>query len=123
MMKAFLVVLASVGMLRSEAAAQQRGKTEPGNSAALKRSINLDKGMTATAAEQAYATARLEEIDRIVLKAVPEFAHLSYPMFTQLHGFYASAPKSNTILEYQYVLFADLGPGNYCSIFTAAINQ
>jgi hypothetical protein len=123
MMKAFLVVLASVGMLRSEAAAQQRGKTEPGNSAALKRSINLDKGMTATAAEKAYATARLEEIDRIVLKAVPEFAHLSYPMFTQLHGFYASAPKSNTILEYQYVLFADLGPGNYCSIFTAAINQ
>ena len=103
--------------------AQQRGKIEPGNTSALKRSINLDKGMTATAAEKAYATARLDEIDRIVLKAVPEFPHLGYRMFTQLDGFHASAPKSNTILQYDYTLFADLGSGRYCSIFTASINH
>jgi hypothetical protein len=44
-------------------------------------------------------------------------------MFTQLDGFFASAPKSNTILQYDYILFADLGSGRYCSIFTASINH
>ena len=99
------------------------GKIEPVGASGLKRTVGFDRGVTGTAAEKAYALARLEEIDRIVFKAVPEIAHLSYPTFTQLHGFYASAPKSNTILEYQYVLFADLGPGRACSIFTASINQ
>ena len=79
--------------------------------------------MTATAAEKTYATARLDDIERIVLKAVPEFGHLSYPTFTQFDGFHASAPKSNTILQYDYILFADLGSGRYCSIFTASINH
>jgi len=103
--------------------AQQQGKIEPGNPSALKRSVNLDNAISATAAEKAYAAARLDDIDRIVLNAVPEIARLSYPTFTQLRGFFASAPKSNTILQYQYVLFADLGPRGFCSIFTAAINQ
>jgi hypothetical protein len=99
------------------------GKIEPTGPSGLKRTINFDKAMAASAAEKSYAAARLDEIDRIVFKAVPEMAHLSFPTFTQLHGFYASAPKANTILEYRYVLFADLGAGRYCSIFTAAINQ
>ena len=99
------------------------GKIEPIGPSGLKRSINLDNGITATAAEKTYAAARLDDIDRIVVKAVPEMAHLSYPTFTQLRGFFASAPKANTILQYQYVLFADLGAGRFCSIFTAAINQ
>jgi hypothetical protein len=103
--------------------AQQRGKIEPIGPSGLKRNIHLDKAITATAAEKAYATARLDDIDRIVFKAVPEMAHLSFPTFTQLDGFFASAPKANTILQYQYVLFADLGPRGFCSIFTAAINQ
>lgn len=103
--------------------AQQRGKIEPGKSSGLTRRINLDKGMTSTAAEKIYASARLDDIERIVLKAVPEFGHLSYPTFTQFDGFHASAPKSNTILQYDYTLFADLGSGRYCSIFTASINH
>ncbi len=103
--------------------AQQRGKIEPSNTPGLTRRINLDKGITATSVEKGYATARLDEIERIVLKAVPEFGHLSYPIFTQLDGFHASAPKSNTILQYDYTVFADLGSGRYCSIFTASINH
>jgi hypothetical protein len=104
--------------------ANENGKIDPGSSSPLRRMINLDKGITATAAEKAYAIGRLDEIERIVLKAVPEFAHLSSPVFTQLHGFYASTPKSNTIIEYQYVLFAESGTiRGACSIFTASINK
>src|SRR5215208_6630445 len=127
----FLMVLLGAAFVTSAAAAQasgkidpkERGKIQPGNPSALERRIHFDKAMTATAAEKAYAMARLEDIDRIVLKAVPEMAHLSFPTFTQFDGFFASAPKSNTILEYQYILFADLGPRGFCSIFTAEINQ
>jgi hypothetical protein len=112
----FLVALAGAACVNSAAAAQatgkidpkqrakiqpsdaqQRGKIEPGNPSGLTRRVNLAKGMTATAAEKIYATARLDDIERIVLKAVPEFG-LSYPTFTQFDGFHASAPKSNTIL-------------------------
>ena len=138
----FLLALAGVACVSSAAAAQasgkidpkqrakiqpsdaqQRGKIEPGNPSGLTRRINLDKGMTATTAEKTFATARLDDIERIVLKAVPEFGHLSYPTFTQFDGFHASAPRSNTILQYDYTLFADLGSGRYCSIFTASINH
>ena len=119
----FLLALAGAACVSSAAAAQASGEIEPGNPSGLTRRINLDKGMTATAAEKTYATARLDDIERIVLKAVPEFGHLSYPIFTQFDGFHASAPKSNTILQYDYTLFADLGSGRYCSIFTASINH
>jgi hypothetical protein len=102
---------------------QQRGKIEPVGPSGLKRTVGFDRAITGTATEKAYALARLDEIDRIIVKAVPEIGHLSYPMFTQLSGFFGSAPKSNTILQYDYVLFADLGQRRYCSIFTASINH
>src|SRR6476646_10664234 len=41
------------------------GKIEPIGPSGLKRSINLDNGITATAAEKTYAAARLDDIDRI----------------------------------------------------------
>jgi hypothetical protein len=103
--------------------ARESGKIEPVSPAGIKRTVLFDKAITATAAERAYALARLDDIERIVAKAVPEFAHLGYPMFTQLHGFFASAPKSNTILQYDYILFADLGSRGFCSIFTASVNH
>jgi hypothetical protein len=121
--RTFLAALASAVCTTPTAAAQQRGKIEAVNPSGLRRQENLDGGISASSAEKAYAKARLEDIERIVLKAVPEFGHLSYPMFTQISGFHASAPKSNTILQYQYSLVADLGSMGYCPIFTATINQ
>jgi hypothetical protein len=103
--------------------AKESCKFEPVSASPLKRTVGFDRGVSGTAAEKAYALARLDEIDRIVLTAVPEFPRLGYPMFTQLSGFFVSAPKPNTILQYDYVLFADLGSQRYCSIFTASINH
>jgi hypothetical protein len=103
-------------------AAKLDGKHEPDDRSGLGRRSNLDGGIAATSAEKAYAAARMDEIDRLVLKAVPEIGRLSYPMATQIKGFYGSAPKANTILQYQYILFADLGTRGLCSIFTANIN-
>jgi hypothetical protein len=103
--------------------AKLSGKHDPIDESGLTRKLSFDRGMTATAAEKAYATARLDEIDRIVLEAVPEIGHLSYPMSAHRSGFFASAPKSSTILQYDYELVADLGHGNYCAIFTASINH
>jgi hypothetical protein len=113
----YIGALVAIACAASGSAAQERSKIESGNPA-LKRTIDFDGGMTATAAEKAYAIARLDEIDRIVMKAVPEFAHLSYPVLAQFGGFFASAPKSTTILQYDYYLVAA-----GCGIFTASVNH
>ena len=121
MKRTFLLALVGAACVTSVAAAQARGKSEPGSKAW--RNIDLGGGIPpATAAEKAYATARLEEIDRIVLKAVPEFGHLGYPTWSHFGGFYAADPKSNSILEYRYDIAADLGGRGYCGIFQIQIN-
>ena len=101
--------------------AKQSGKIQPGSKPW--RTIDLSGGVPTTAAEKAYATARLDEIDRIVLEAVPEFGHLSYPTWSHFRGFFAADPKSNTILEYRYQIVADLGGRGYCGIFEIQINS
>jgi hypothetical protein len=116
-----LAALASAVCTASTAAAQDRGKTEPGSKPW--RTIDLGGGIRATAAEKAYATARLDEIDRIVLKAVPEFGHLGYPTWSHFSGFYAGDPKSNSILEYRYDIATDLGGRGFCGIFQIQINS
>lgn len=128
MMRTTLVIaIASAACVTSVAAAQRGSKVvpsskiEPGSK--LWRNIDLGRGIAATAAEKAYATARLDEIDRIVLKAVPEFRHLSYPTWSHSRGFFGSDPKSNTILEYRYQIAADLGARGYCGIFEIQINS
>src|SRR5678816_2485056 len=100
MMKtAFLLVLVGA-CVTSAAAAQERGKIQPGNArgkiepvnaSGLTRKVNLDRMISASAADKAYAMARLEEIDRIVLKAVPEFGRLKYPMSAQFSGCIATS--------------------------------
>lgn len=99
---------------------RQQGKVEPSGLRA--RHGTLDGGLPVTAAERTYALARLNEIERIVLTAAPEFGHLKTPMFAQISGF-AGIPKPNTIRNYRYSLFADLGPGVYCEVFYAFINE
>jgi len=126
----FLVALVGAACVTSIAAAQssekidakQRGKIDPDASGFVRKS-NFDRAITASTADKAYAAARLEEIHRIVLKAVPEIGRLKYPMSVHFSGFFASAPKPTTILQYDYELVADLGSGRLCSIFTASINH
>ena len=96
------------------------GKIEP--SGLRQRRVSLDGGLPVTAAERAYALARLNEIEGIVLRAAPEFGHLKYPMFAQMTGF-SGIPKPNTIRNYRYSLVADLGFGVYCEVFYAHINE
>jgi hypothetical protein len=100
--------------------AQLAGKVEPSGLRA--RRGNLSGGLAVTAAERAYALGRLNEIERIVLKAAPELGHIKTPMFAQISGF-SGIPKPNTIRNYRYSLFADLGPGGYCNVFYAYINE
>jgi hypothetical protein len=119
-----LAALASLACIGSAAAAQQRGKIEPAEPSGLVRRVNLDANFSVSAADKAYAMARLETIERIVLKAVPEIGHLEHRTFGDFTGFYASAPKPNTILEYRYGLYADLGAARgYCEIFSVHINE
>ena len=96
------------------------GKVEPSGLRARRGSI--DGGLSVTAAERAYALGRLNEIERIVLKAAPDFGHIKTPMFAQISGF-SGIPKPNTIRNYRYSLFAELGPGVYCEVFYAFINE
>ena len=103
--------------------AQQRGKIEPVNASGLTRKVNLDRMISASAADKAYAMTRLEEIDRIVLKAVPEFGRLKYPVSAHFSGFFASNPTSTTILNYAYSVVADLGPRGLCEVFAVQINE
>lgn len=120
----FLVALVGAACVTSAAAAQQRDKIEPSNPSGLgKRGVNLDGGIRVSAADKAYAMARLENISRIVLEAVPELGHLEYPIFEHFNGFFVSAPKPNTVVEYKYSLVADLGGRGLCNIFEAIINQ
>ena len=102
--------------------AKLSGKIEPSGLRA--RHGNLDGGYAATvsAADRAYAKARLDEIERIVLKAAPEFGHIKTPMFAQVAGLSGIA-KPNTILNYRYSLFADLGSAGFCEVFYAYINE
>jgi hypothetical protein len=124
----FLSTLVSAACVTTTAAAQsgatgaqQRGKLEP--SGLVERRVHLDKFATISAAERAYAVARLDEIERIILKAVPEFGHLKYPIFADVQGFFAVPPKPTNILQYSYGLFADLGPRGYCDLVTVTINK
>src|SRR5690242_12781569 len=57
------------------------------------------EGLNATAAEKAYAIAKLDAIERILLK-VPEIANPDFRIWSHYRGFFASAPKPNTILQY-----------------------
>ena len=113
-------VAGAQGRDTARGSAKVQPKAEPGPRGW--RNVKLDGGIGATAAERAYATARLEEIDRIVLKAAPDFGHLSYPTWSHFGGFFAANPKPNTILEYRYQIAADLGPRGYCGIFEIQIN-
>jgi hypothetical protein len=99
---------------------QQSGKSESGPRGW--RNVKLDGGIPTNAAEKASAAARLDEIDRIVLTAAPEFGHLSYPTWSYSGGFSAVDAKANTILEYRYQIAADLGGRGLCVIFEVQIN-
>jgi len=101
--------------------AQQSGKHEP--SGLGKRIVRLDMFATVSAADKAYAVARLDEFERIVLKAVPEFGHLKYPIWATVSGFAESPPRPNGILEYRYGLVADLGLRGHCDILDVKFNQ
>jgi len=119
----FLFAFVGAAYVTSGAGAQERGKIEPGQPSGLVRKVNLDRMISASATDKAYAMARLEDIDRIVQRAVPELGRLKYPMSTQFSGFFASAPKSNTILNYGYSLVADLGTRGLCEVFSVQINE
>ena len=106
---------------RGTSDAQKSGKVEP--SGLRERRVHLDKFATVTAAERAYAVARLDEIERIVLEAVPEFEHLKFPIFAEISGFFAVPPRPTGILQYQYGLFVDLGGRGYCDLLTVTINK
>jgi hypothetical protein len=118
-----LTVIASLACIAAAGEAQQRGKTEPTERSGLARRVNLNANFNVSAADKAYAMARLDEIERIVLKAVPEMGRLEYRTFADFTGFSASAPKPNTILEYRYSLTADLGARGLCEIFSVHINE
>ena len=88
------------------------------------RKVTME-GLNATAAEKAYAVARLEEIERIVLE-VPEIAHPDFRIRSVFRGFFARAPKPGTILEYHLQLFVPTSReamANECMIFEAIVNQ
>ena len=118
-----LAALAVFAGAASVASAQERGKHEPGASSGLVRKTNLSRMINLSAADQAYATARLEEIARIVSRAVPEFGHLKHSMSEHFSGFFASNPKANTIVQYEYGLVADLGGRGLCEVFFVHINE
>lgn len=116
--------VASMAAAQRGTTAQTNAKHEPVTSTGFgERRVHLDKFVTVTAAERAYAVARLDEIERIILKAVPEFGHLKYPIFAEVQGFSPGVPKPNSILQYQYNLFVDLGPRSYCDLFAVTINK
>lgn len=123
MMRAFRLALVGAVCVTSAAAAQQRGRVQQAERSGLVRKSNLDRMIRASATDKAYAMARLEEVGRIVLEAVPEIGHLAYPISEHFSGFFASAPKPNTILQYDYSIVADLGDGNLCEIFAVHINE
>lgn len=118
----FISSCLGVASLASVAGAQ-RADRPASTASGLKGNVNLEANFRLSAAAKAYAMARLEDISRIVLEAAPEIVHLKYPVYEQGAGFYASAPKANTILEYKYNLVADLGPRGLCVILEAIINQ
>ena len=102
------------------AAAQRTEATTETGPGWHKRAGTL-QGLNATAAEKAYALARIDEIERILLK-VPEFAHPDFPLYSGIQGFYASAPKANTILNYRYVVWVP-PKSRSCTILTIDVNQ
>ena len=111
------VIAALLTVACAAAAAPQRAKVEPSGS--LARHGNLDGGYASTvsAADKAYAMGRLSEIERIVLKAAPEFGHLK--MFTEISGL-SGIGKPNTILNYRYNLVAEEAA---CVVFYVSINE
>src|SRR5689334_20025522 len=129
--RTFVFALVAIACASSIAAAQSgttgaklSGKHEPANSPGLgERRVHLDKFVTVTATERAFAVAQLDEIERIILKVAPEFGHLKYPIFAEVQAFSPGVPKANAILQYQYNLFADLGPRGYCDLLTVTINK
>ena len=113
----------AISVARAQAgsdAPRQRGKIEPSGLQA--RHVSL-KGIPVTAPERAFALAQVNEIERIVLEAAPDFGHIKTRMFAQISGFGADNPKPNTILNYRYGLFADLGSAGFCEVFYAYINE
>ena len=123
MMRTIFVTSCLGAACLASVAGAQRGDLPTSTASGLLRKVNLDGGISVSAADKAYAMARLENIEHIVLKAVPEFGHLKYPMSAHFSGFSASAPKSNTILEYRYGIVADLGPMGLCEVFAVHINE
>lgn len=129
--RTFVLTLVALGGANSIAVAQRgttdgklSGKHEPINASGLgERRVHLDKFVTVTTAERAFAVAQLDEIERIILRAAPEFGHLKYPIFAEVQGFSPGVPKPNAILQYQYSLFADLGPRGNCDLLTVTINK
>lgn len=86
--------------------------------------VRLD-GMNATAAEKAYARAKLEEIERIIVQ-VPEIGNPEFRIREDFSGFYASAPKPNTILQYQLQVVVGTSQeamSSLCVIFEAVVNK
>ena len=111
------VIAALLTVACAATAAPQRAKVEPSGS--LARHGNLDGGYASTvsAADKAYAMGRLNEIERIVLKAAPEFGNLK--MFVEVSGL-SGIPKANTILNYRYNLVAEEAS---CVVFYVSINE
>jgi hypothetical protein len=105
------------------AAAQRTMAVTPNGPGWTPRIVNMNGG-NATAAEKAYALARLEEIESILLK-VPEIAHPDFRIREDFSGFVRS-PKPNTILEYRLQLVAQtarVAMSTQCVIFEVIVNQ
>ena len=118
---ALIVAMGSASIAGAQAR-PDNGKIEPSGLRA--RHGNLDGGYagTVSATDKAYAMSRLNEIERIVLKASPAFGHIKTRMFAQITGL-SGIPTSNTILNYRYSLFADLGLAGFCEVFYVYINE
>ena len=130
--RCLFVSLAFAAVVSSTAAGQERGQVQPRfgilngkwePSGLGERKVHLDKFVTVTAAERTYAVARLNDIEHIILKAVPEFGHLKFPIFAEIQGFAPGTPKPGSILDYRYTLFVDMGERGNCDLLTVTLNK